>query len=202
MQPPQAGTMEAAFHLLHENDDLSREKAYAILRRKILRWGIRFSGGNRGADAEDNTQDVVASTLSHLSKLPDAQALSAYLYRAARNRYLDSLRSTAGRRIAVPHDRRGSSDLNLQFVADRTESPEDRVARLQQGNIVHRAMLTLPPRYRIVLLLHDVEDLDTCQVARILALDPGTVRVQLHRARLLLRRRLNAIFCYRRPVNT
>lgn len=203
MQHPEVGSMERAFQLLHEEDSLSREKAYTILRRSILRWGIWFCGDNRGPDAEDNTHDVVASTLPHLLKLPDSQALSAYLYTAAHNRYLDTCRTSAGYRTVALQHQPGGSDLELHLIADRSESPEDRAARLQQQHIVHRAMRTLPARYRIVVLLHDVEDLNTNLVARILALAPGTVRVQLHRARLLLRRRLNAVFCYPRlPIES
>jgi RNA polymerase sigma-70 factor (ECF subfamily) len=55
---------------------------------------------------------------------------------------------------------------------------------------VHAAVLQLPPQYRLVLVLHDMEELDTDEVAAVLSLQPGTVRVRLHRARLLLRKEL------------
>lgn len=195
MQNPIVGSMDLAFQLLSEADSSSRERAYEILRGNLLRWGVRFCGSNREGDAEDNTQDVVVSTLPHVRKLPSSQALAAYLYRAARNRYLDNFRASRDRQTALHGSE--ATPLNLQFVADHSESPEDRVARLQQLNIVRRAILTLPARYRMVLLLHDMEDLDTETVAAVLISDPGTIRVQLHRARLLLRRRLTAVLFHR-----
>jgi len=51
-------------------------------------------------------------------------------------------------------------------------------------------VLKVPPLYRMVLVLHDMEGLSTSQVAHVTGLREGTVRVRLHRARLLLRQQL------------
>jgi len=51
-------------------------------------------------------------------------------------------------------------------------------------------VLRIPPQYRLILVLHDMEDLDTDEVAQITGLREGTVRVRLHRARLFVRREL------------
>ena len=48
----------------------------------------------------------------------------------------------------------------------------------------------MPPQYRMVLVLHDMEDLSTAEVAKIMGLREGTVRVRLHRARLFVRQHL------------
>ena len=56
-----------------------------------------------------------------------------------------------------------------------------------------QAVLQLPPQYRLVLVLHDMEELDTEEVAAVLSLQPGTVRVRLHRARLMLRKELEKL---------
>jgi RNA polymerase sigma-70 factor (ECF subfamily) len=53
-------------------------------------------------------------------------------------------------------------------------------------------VLRIPPQYRLILVLHDMEDLDTREVAQITGLREGTVRVRLHRARLFVRRELAA----------
>jgi len=51
--------------------------------------------------------------------------------------------------------------------------------------------LRIPVQLRIVLVLHDMEELKTEQVAQILGLQPGTVRVRLHRARLFVRKEMS-----------
>ncbi len=55
---------------------------------------------------------------------------------------------------------------------------------------LREAVLKVPPQYRFVLVLHDMEGLSTAEVARVTGLREGTVRVRLHRARLLVRQHL------------
>jgi RNA polymerase sigma-70 factor (ECF subfamily) len=81
----------------------------------------------------------------------------------------------------------GEADLE-RLLRDGGAGPEEQLLEGEQGKLVHKAVLTLPAHYRIVLVLHDMEDLDTEQVARVLGLQSGTVRVRLHRARLGVRK--------------
>ena len=60
-------------------------------------------------------------------------------------------------------------------------------------HLLHQAVLRIPVQLRIVLVLHDMEEMTTEQVAQILDLQPGTVRVRLHRARLSVRKEMNRI---------
>jgi RNA polymerase sigma-70 factor (ECF subfamily) len=79
------------------------------------------------------------------------------------------------------------------LLADSRKSPEAAAAGREDARLLQQALADLPPRYRLVLVLHDMEELDSEQVARILSLKTGTVRVRLHRARLLLRREFNRL---------
>jgi len=72
-----------------------------------------------------------------------------------------------------------------------TADPESQSLHREDQERLHAAVLRLPPQYRIVLVLHDMEELDTELVAKILSLAPGTVRVRLHRARLLVRKEIS-----------
>ena len=55
---------------------------------------------------------------------------------------------------------------------------------------VRQAVLRIPPQYRLILVLHDMEELPTEEVARITGLTENTIRVRLHRARLFVRKEL------------
>jgi RNA polymerase sigma-70 factor, ECF subfamily len=77
-----------------------------------------------------------------------------------------------------------------RLLADAAQGPEDNVSQAEQANLLHKAVLQIPPPLRMVLVLHDMEELDTDQVATILGLKTGTVRVRLHRARLLVRKEM------------
>jgi RNA polymerase sigma-70 factor (ECF subfamily) len=79
------------------------------------------------------------------------------------------------------------------LLQDTAESPEGNLLHAEQHHLLHQAVLRIPVQLRIVLVLHDMEELTTEQVAQILDLQPGTVRVRLHRARLSVRKEMNGI---------
>ncbi len=63
----------------------------------------------------------------------------------------------------------------------------------EQHQLLHQAILRIPAPLRIVLVLHDMEELTTEQVAQILDLKQGTVRIRLHRARLSVRKEMSQV---------
>src|SRR5579859_3151696 len=69
-------------------------------------------------------------------------------------------------------------------------NPEAFAIRSQEAGRLRAAIQRLPPQYRIVLVLRDMEGLTDEEVAEITGLRPGTVRVRLHRARLFVRKEL------------
>jgi RNA polymerase sigma-70 factor (ECF subfamily) len=92
-------------------------------------------------------------------------------------------------------------DLSLdELMPDRLElsrlakegpvNPESLAIRSQQARRLREAIQQLPPQYRIILVLRDMEGLTDDEVGDITGLRPGTVRVRLHRARLFVRQTL------------
>lgn len=183
------GDLEEAIRLLRTGHVPDVQHALEMMRRTVLSFGIKVCGHRE--DAEDTAQEVLIRALPHLAKLEDAQALSAWLYTAAKNRCWQG-RRTATYRKTVALDQLLPDDLELQalLLTAPGTNPEDETLRQQDHRLLHKAVLAVPPRYRIVLVLHDMEELDSDLVARILSLQPGTVRVRLHRARLLVRQEM------------
>jgi RNA polymerase sigma-70 factor (ECF subfamily) len=70
-------------------------------------------------------------------------------------------------------------------------SPEKAAIQGQTTAQLERAILNVPPAYRLVLVLHDVEELSIGEIAHILNIREGNVRVRLHRARLFIRKELS-----------
>jgi len=91
------------------------------------------------------------------------------------------------------------SELSL-LLQDSRPNPEAHLSQSEQSQRLQATVLTVPPQYRLVLVLHDMEDLDTEQIAQVLGIKPGTVRVRLHRARLYVRRELAATEKRNRPA--
>jgi RNA polymerase sigma-70 factor (ECF subfamily) len=69
-------------------------------------------------------------------------------------------------------------------------TPESTLLRREEAKRLREAIQKLPPEYRLILVLHDMEELSDDDVAEITGLRPGTIRVRLHRARLFVRKHL------------
>jgi len=114
-----------------------------------------------------------------------------WLYKVAKNRCLMNRRKSK----FAP-----TQELSLEaLMPDRKElesivqdgvNPEAFAIRSQQAQWLRAAIQNLPPQYRIVLVLRDMEGLTDEEVAEITGLRAGTVRVRLHRARLFVRKEL------------
>jgi len=117
--------------------------------------------------------------------------LSAWLYTAAKNRCWQGRRSaTYQRTVPLEQLLPDEAQLSSLLLADPSAGPETQVLEKQDHHLLHQAVLSLPPQYRMVLVLHDMEELDSEVVGKILSLQRGTVRVRLHRARLLVRQEM------------
>jgi RNA polymerase sigma-70 factor (ECF subfamily) len=179
--------LERAIGLLRQGDPENVNRALALLQGTVLSFGIKICGQRE--DAEDTAQEVLFRALPHLAKLGDPRSLSAWLYTAAKNRcWQGRRRATYQRAVALDDLIPSDAELHALLLADPEPSPEHLALRRQDHQLLHEAILSLPPQYRIVLVLHDMEEMDTELVARILSIQPGTVRIRLHRARLLLRK--------------
>ena len=178
--------VEQAAALLRENTPASVSAAIELLQRTVFAFSMKVCG--HPEDAEDTMQEVLMRSAPHLVRLTDANALAVWLYTVTRNRCWRMRRRHAGapdRTLSLDELMPGEGEL--AEIAARP-SPEQAAATGEMTRLVHRAVLAIPPQYRLVLVLHDMEDLDPEQIARVLNLRPGTVRVRLHRARLAVRR--------------
>jgi RNA polymerase sigma-70 factor (ECF subfamily) len=77
-----------------------------------------------------------------------------------------------------------------RLLLSAESGPERDAIHAEQHHLLHAAVLRLPTPLRMVLVLHDMEELSSEEIAKILGLQLGTVRVRLHRARLAVRREM------------
>src|SRR3974377_1212404 len=182
--------IEKAVELLRDGDDARAEPRLAVLQNTVFSFSMRVCGQRE--DAEDTMQEVLLKSVPHLPKFDSPKALVVWLYKVAKNRCLMSRR----RSKFAPNP-----DLSLEELMphakelegrgpDGTINPEAFAIRSEQAARVRDAIQKLPPQYRIVLVLRDMEGLADDEVAEITGLRSGTVRVRLHRARLFVRNEL------------
>jgi RNA polymerase sigma-70 factor (ECF subfamily) len=192
--------VEQALELIHSNESSSIERALGLLQNTVFSFSMKVCGHPQ--DAEDTMQDVLLKSLPYLPKFENAQALSVWLYKVARNRCLMNRRSAKfSTKINLSLDALMPDGRELQELLQSSgPSPESTVLSNEASDRLHRAILKLPPQYRFVLVLHDMEGLGTGEVARVMGLREGTVRVRLHRARLLVRKELARVNKDGRPT--
>ncbi len=182
-----------AAKLLRSAEPDSVSEAIRLLQGTVYSFSMKVCGHTE--DAEDTTQEVLVRSLSHLVKIEDPQALAVWLYTATRNRCWRMRRRTADApKETLSLEELMPDDFELALLLqDSAPSPESRLLSDEQEELVRKAILGVPPQYRMVLVLHDMEDLDPDLIAQILDIQPGTVRVRLHRARLRVRKEMNRL---------
>ena len=159
--------------------------------RNIYRLAINITGNQE--DAEDVLQDAFLKAYTNLNRFQGHSRFYTWLVRITVNEALMKLRKRNGDRSVSfdePIPTNDSRSIRRE-IEDHRDNPEARYAKNEFREIVSRAIETLQPRYRVVVLLRDVEHLSAEESAELLGLTLPAVKTRLHRARLKLRERLS-----------
>lgn len=175
-----AGDEAAMEHLLADAQPLAR------------RFGQTVCG--HAEDAEDVSQEALVRTFRSVSRLREPGAFRAWLYRTVRNACLMSRR----RRVGEPA-RLESLDApafpSSSEPADGSglgKNPEQLLENTRLRRRLRTALAALPPTFRAVIFLREMEGLSTRETAAVLGVSEDTVKTRLHRARAALQRELQA----------
>jgi RNA polymerase sigma-70 factor (ECF subfamily) len=156
---------------------------------RIYAFGMRVCGESE--DAKDVAQDTLIQAFRALKDVNEPQALRSWLYRVVSNACL--MRRRKGKyepRQQLTLEElmpRGREDAEIQ-IPDAATLPDDEVARREIHAAIYAGIRELSPEYRMVVLLRDIEQLSTHEVAVALNITESTVKMRLHRARLMLRK--------------
>jgi RNA polymerase sigma-70 factor, ECF subfamily len=182
--------IEQAITLLAEKDPQSVERALELLQGTVFSFSMRVC--RQREDAEDTMQEVLVKSLPYLPKFDSPRALLVWLYKVAKNRCLLSRRLSKfapKRELSVDELMPDKQEFERLTTAGPL-NPESLAIRSQQARRLREVIQKLPPQYRIILVMRDMEGLTDEEVGEITGLRPGTVRVRLHRARLFVRKNL------------
>jgi len=160
----------------------------------VKRYGDRLYGfsmrmcGER-EDARDTVQETLLQAFRSLKSLKEPKALRSWLYRVASNACL--MRRRKGK--FEPERELSLEELMPQEGEEASvEIPEEKLLRDELRLKVREAIRALPPQYRVVLVLRDMEQLSTREAAEALDLPESTIKIRLHRARLGVRKQLES----------
>ena len=166
--------------LMLGGDEDALAQLYRRRQGSVYRFALQMSGSK--SIAEDVTQEVFLFLMREGQVFDPARgALGAFLLGVARNYVL--------RRLRVEHLLAPLADDNEDesvFTATADLCPLEDLTRAETIESVRRAVLSLPSKYREVVVLCELQDVSYVETAEILGCAIGTVRSRLHRARALL----------------
>jgi RNA polymerase sigma-70 factor (ECF subfamily) len=152
------------------------DEIYRAHVRTVARWAERM-GGPR-VDADEVVQEVFLTVSRRCEEFRGEAKLTTWLFQITR-RVVANHRRAARRRGMWARLTSRLSDV----VAARGPAPGDALEGRQAGDRLQRALDGLPERYRTVLVLFELDEMSTDEIARFMERPPATIRVWLHRAR-------------------
>ncbi len=144
-------------------------------------------------DAEDAMQDAFLKALEHLGQFEGSARFSTWLTRSAVNEALQRLRKR-GRFESLDEPVDTGDAFIPQQVEDWRDNPEQQYAKEELRELLEKSIGSLPPIYRTVFVLRDVEHMSNEDASEALDLSVPAVKSRLLRARLMMRERLSRHF--------
>jgi len=187
---------------MDENELVEKAKAgdtkafEELMRRtqdKIYNLGIKFFGNKD--DAADLLQETYIKVYESLPSFEGRSSFSTWLYRIATNFALMKLRKEKIKKVSIEElkELTDGTKNSIDFY-DWSENPYLHYKNEELKEILNEAINSLPPKYKTIFILHDIEGLSIQEVAKILSLSVPTIKTRIHRSRLYLREKLSEYF--------
>ena len=174
-------------------DSAAFETLVRLYDQKVFRIARHITQNHE--DAEDVAQEVFLKAFRGLAQFQGKSRFSTWLYRIAVNESLMKLRQRRRiHEVSVDYDDPSEPDAVPLEIVDWSPNPEQLYSQAELREILAKVLQKLPPIYRTVFSLRDVEGLSTDETAEVLELNVPAVKARLFRARLQLRARLAAYF--------
>lgn len=171
-------------------EEASLEVLLGRYQDKVYRLALSFT--RNPADAEEVLQDVFLTVYRKIASFEGRSAFSTWLYRITVNTALMKLRGRGPVQESIDEylPQFTKDGRHARMAVDFTQGPETLLLRKERERVLREAIEGLPPDYKIVLVLRDLEGLSNDEVAEIVGDSVLAVKARLHRARLALRGRL------------
>lgn len=143
------------------------------------------------ADAEDVAQEAFLKAFRNLAGFRGEAKFGTWLISIALNEARSRIRRNSTARIeSLDQDPDEPGHISPALLRDWREIPSQVLERSEMRLMLREAIAALPDNYREVLLLRDVEELSTLEAATVLQISTASIKVRLHRARMMLQKNL------------
>jgi len=168
--------------------------------RRIFNFGMWMCGNVQ--DAEDMVQDTFLNVYRYLKSFRYETKFKNWIYRIASSVCIKKRRKSKfapEKELSLDELVPGKDGGIPREIPDWASVPLDQLLNEELSSRIKEEILTLPEKYRMVLLLRDIEGFSTAETAQILDLTTSNVKVRLHRARMFLRDKLKQYFDHDDP---
>jgi len=147
------------------------------------------------ADAEEAAQETMIKALTRLGQLSSTEKFKPWLLQIAVNEARLKRRSRRNHLYEpLESDQESDDGIMPRDFADWREIPSETLERKEIRQVVSRALQELPPMYREIFVLRDIQQLNVDDCMQMLGVSEQVVKVRLHRARLMMREKLAPAF--------
>lgn len=162
--------------------------SYLYERHKRRVFSLCYRMVNDKAQADELTQDTFLQVYRKLKTFRGDSAFSTWLHRIAVNIALMYIRRCHARISEVPFEPVIETGENNSPLREQMGSADPALRASIDRISLERAITRLPPGYRVVFILHDVQGYQHAEIAEILGCTVGNCKSQLHKARIKLRK--------------
>jgi RNA polymerase sigma-70 factor (ECF subfamily) len=163
--------------------------------QKLYNFGLRMCGDVY--DAEDLVQETFLNVFRYLKDFRYETKFKNWVYRIATSTCIKKRRKSKfapDRELSLEEFVPGNEAAAASEIPDWAQLPLEQLLSEELSKAIKAAILSLPEKYRLVIILRDLEGFSTAETAQILNLKSSNVKVRLHRARLFLRDKLKGYF--------
>jgi RNA polymerase sigma-70 factor (ECF subfamily) len=186
------------FALIQAINSGQLDKFHDLVKRyeqRLYNFSLRMCRDH--SDAEDMVQDTFLNVFKYLKDFRYETKFKNWLYKVAASTCIKKRRRSKfapEKELSLEEFQPADEAEAVDTVPEWALMPLDKLLNEELSSAIHRAIISIPKKYRMVIVLRDIEGFSTAETAEILNLSSANVKVRLHRARLYLRDKLKGYF--------
>jgi RNA polymerase sigma-70 factor (ECF subfamily) len=155
---------------------------------KNIVYNLAYRMSNNSQEAEDISQEAFLRAYQSLAHFNPSYKFSTWLYQITLNIIRDKFKRKEIDYVSLDTPVETDDSEFYSQPADYTHNPEQVIDQQEKAQVIQKAIFSLPLKYREIIVLRHIQDLSYIEIANILKLPQGTVKVRLYRAREQLRK--------------
>lgn len=169
-----------------KGDVRAYQEIYGFFSRKVLNFIYRMV--NSQEEAEDLTQETFVAVYQKLGTLKDDSKFEPWLFRIARNFVYQRYRTRSPSTVSI--DALDENGQTVTQLVDTRKNPDEAFQNIELEDVVAEVIAGLPGKYREVFILSALQHMSYQQIAEVVGRSLPSIKTDIHRARLEVRKRV------------